>query len=306
MRTVLVLALVVLGGIAGPARADDTATIALLPLDADAKLEIYGQPVASEVARAMVAGGLDVIVVGPKMAVPERARLIVDGSVKRHGDAVVLGLRLRNPVDGTVLQTLEEKATTLANIDQAAARLSARVLPIVREQLVALARSSQHGTVTDVGPRPMPTPAPRQVLVGIGVGRKATRAVEPLRAAMTSAIDSWTKAAQRVAVPVDASTLVPSLATQTLASRHVDRAIAFEVLALSITRTDDKTPIPLARARVRVRIAGPGGVAFDRVIVTDTVVGERGMTDDALAERAAREVLAILRPHLRRVEPSWR
>ena len=30
----------------------DPASVALLPLDAEAKLEIYGQPVASEVARA--------------------------------------------------------------------------------------------------------------------------------------------------------------------------------------------------------------------------------------------------------------
>src|SRR5262245_63460125 len=55
--------------------------VALLPLDADRSLEIYGQPVASEIARALGAGNIAVVVVGPKMAVPDRARLIVDGRI---------------------------------------------------------------------------------------------------------------------------------------------------------------------------------------------------------------------------------
>src|SRR4249919_3150487 len=71
-------------GVASPARAEPAAqgdAVALLPLDAERSLEIYGQPVASELARALVAGSVQVVVVGPKMAVPERARLIIDGTI---------------------------------------------------------------------------------------------------------------------------------------------------------------------------------------------------------------------------------
>ncbi len=75
------LALLVLVGVAR-AEPEPAHAVALLPLDADAKLELYGQPVASELARALVQGGLDVVVVGPKMAVPEKARLVVDGTIK--------------------------------------------------------------------------------------------------------------------------------------------------------------------------------------------------------------------------------
>src|SRR2546429_8005613 len=59
------------------ARAQDA--VALLPLDAEARLEILGQPVARKLSDALVAGGIDVVVVGPKMAGPDRARLIVGG-----------------------------------------------------------------------------------------------------------------------------------------------------------------------------------------------------------------------------------
>src|SRR5262245_10624192 len=121
-----------------PALADP---VALLPLDADARLEIYGQPVATEIARALRAGGVEVVVVGAKMGVPRGAKLIVDGTIAAgKGSAVVLSIRVRNPVDGTVLDKLDATAPTLAVIDNAAADLSARVLPVVRERIAVIDR----------------------------------------------------------------------------------------------------------------------------------------------------------------------
>src|SRR5690242_3933246 len=102
MRLVILALLVAL---VSPAFADDDA-VALLPLDADARLELYSQSVASEVARALVAGGVDVVVVGPKMAVPERARMIVDGTITGKGDSVTLTLRMRDARAGTVLGSI--------------------------------------------------------------------------------------------------------------------------------------------------------------------------------------------------------
>ena len=63
--------------------------------------------------------------------------------------------------------------------------------------------------------------------------------------------------------------------------------------------------IPSARARVRVRILAKGQVVFDRVVRTDTVVGDKGIASDALAARTAREVFAIVTPHLKKAIPSW-
>ncbi|HEY5934096.1 MAG TPA: hypothetical protein VIU61_05670, partial [Kofleriaceae bacterium] len=109
--------------------------VALLPLDTDARLELYGQPVASEIARALIAGGIDVVVVGPKMAVPDRAKLVVDGTIKGKGDAVVLTIRVRIRENGKALQPqpLESTAPSLTAIDKAAEDLARRLLPIVRD-----------------------------------------------------------------------------------------------------------------------------------------------------------------------------
>ncbi len=61
----------------------------------------------------------------------------------------------------------------------------------------------------------------------------------------------------------------------------------------------------MARARVRVRVADTSEVLFDRVVITDTVLGDKGSGPQELAARVAREVLAILRPHMRRRVRSW-
>ncbi len=114
-----------LAALAAPARAESEDAVALLPLDADARLTIYGQPVASEIARALVEGGIEVVVVGPKMAVPERAKLIVDGTISASkADLVTLTLRLRNRIDGTTVgPRIEATAQGLPNIDKAATEL---------------------------------------------------------------------------------------------------------------------------------------------------------------------------------------
>jgi hypothetical protein len=61
----------------------------------------------------------------------------------------------------------------------------------------------------------------------------------------------------------------------------------------------------MARIRVRVQVTNASAVVFDRVVATDTVVGERNLSVAEMAARVCREVLAILRPHVRRSVPSW-
>ena len=300
----VVLAVLVIPVRAARAQAEPD-TVALLPLDADAKLEIYGQPVASEIARALIAGRIEVVVVGPKMAVPVRARLVVDGSIASKGDAIVLSIRVRNPLDGTVLETLSETAVRLANIDQAAAALSARVLPVVTERIAAIHRAKLpviEGRPSPVG-KPVGKPAAEPtLLVGITVSQGASSEVEPLRLALTSAVPVWTRAAHRVPLTADEGTLGHDQAARTVAGKQAERGVMFEVLGYTVS----SGKVPIARARVRVRIADASDVVFERVVVTDSVVGERAMAAEALAVRVASEVLAILRPHMRRLEATWR
>lgn len=273
--------------------------VALLPLDAGGRLEIYGQAVATEIARALTAGGVEVVVVGASMDVPAAARLIVDGTLAADKGTVALSMRVRNPIDGTVLETLAATAPSLAQIDKAAAELAARVVPVVRDQLAALAERPGG----DRGVRAAPASAgPRPLLVAIG-------GAEPLRGALAGAAERWARAARREPRAVEPRALDGALAPKAVAAANAERAVLFEVVGYSVSASPGKLPgardVPLARARVRVRIFDASAVVFDRVVTTDSIVGERRMPPDELAARVADEVLAILRPHVRRAVSRW-
>jgi len=275
--------------------------LALLPLDADTRLEIYGQPVAAEIARALTEGKLDVVVVDAKMAVPSNAKLVIDGSITSKGTAVQLGLRVRNPVDGTVTDKLEELAANVAGIPKAAAKLSERLLPVVRARLEMIRKAPDLKPLPPPPPPPQPAIAPT-MLLGINVPANASLLIEPFRAALLAQVNTRVRASKHQPAPVDASTLGKQLAVRTVATAGASRGISLEILDYTI----EPRLIPLVRARVRVRIADASQVLFDRVLTTDTVVGDKGIGPDALAARVAREIVTILRPHMRKLEPQWR
>jgi hypothetical protein len=276
-------------------------TIALFPLDADKQYAMYGQPVATELARSLTSANLKVVVVKQNMTVPTAAKLIVDGSIKAgKGDAITLTVRIREPRDGTVIDKLDSTAPDVGAIDRAASDLSSRMLPRVREQLDK--KPPEH-VVVDRPPQPHQPPVPDPtLLVAIGNAPDATAVIEPLRIALTEAVVGWTRDNRRLPSTVELSSLGRKLAPGTVETAKAERAVAFEIVDYWIENHE----IPIARARVRVRIADASGVTFDRVVATDSVVGDKGIAPPVLAARVAREVLSILRPHMRRMEPKWR
>ncbi|MBA3460120.1 MAG: hypothetical protein H0T46_09185 [Deltaproteobacteria bacterium] len=271
----------VLAALWAPARAESGDAVALLPLDADARLTIYGQPVASEIARALVQGGVEVVVVGPKMAVPDRAKLIVDGTISASkADVVTLTLRLRNRIDGTTVgPKIEATAQGLPNIDKAASELSAKILPIVKAQLAAL----NTPVLPEKPPVHVAVVAP-DALQAMTLELTAPSSAEPLRAALADAVTPWV-ARNNYEVKTGGKL-----------------ALTLEVKRYSVTNGK----IPYATARVKVKVVDGGTKLFDRVVVTNSVLGDKDIALDALAKRTAREVLDILRPHLRRVIGAWR
>jgi hypothetical protein len=286
MRLVLVSFALVFA-LVSPARADDNA-VALLPLDADAKLELYSQSVASEVARALVAGGVDVVVVGPKMEVPRRARMIVDGTITGKGDTITLTLRIRDARAGTVLGSVPATATS---VTQATEDLSKKIVPAVKTQLASLS-AVQVPPPNEAQPPAAPVHREPAPILGEVTGQG------PLRDALQHELEPWAKRKVEVMPNVLVDMVVPAMP----ATHGADAAIALDVVAFSISGD----AVPLARARVRVRVVDRSQVVFDRVIVTDTVVGDRRQSSEALAARTAREVLAILDPHLKRKLAGWR
>jgi len=304
MRALLVAWLVLSAAVA---HGEPNDAVALLPFDAKGALEIYGQPVANEIARSLKGDSLEVVVVGNKETVPDSVKLIVDGKIaKGAGGSVVLSLRIRNPKDGSVLDELSEPAPGLASIDKAAAALSAKLLPAVHKQLDKLVETKPPPRTETLPTRPPPgvvQPALTPVLIAIAASPDAAIEVEPLRAVLADAVAAWARSHRREPRTVDASTLVRRLAPQTVLHAGAERGFAFEVLGYDIRQFKHK--VPIARARVRVRICDGQAVLFDRVVVTDSIVGSPSTPPAELAARTAREVLAILLPHVRRAVPEW-
>ncbi len=264
----------------------DPASVALLPLDAEAKLEIYGQPVASEVARALVAGGIDVVVVGPKMAVPERARLIVDGTIASgKGQAVELDARIRDRATGSVLDTVHVSATSISTLDSAASQLSSQVLPAVQHRLAQMSEPTK-----PIEPAPaahVVTPAALPIaIVALAPSKSA------LHDALASALDGFATHGHH-ALQLGAAD------TKAVAAAKAEIGIAFDIVGYDV-ETLEVGKQPSARARVRMRIANGTKLVFDRVLETDTVLG----AGDKLAELVAREILWIAEPKLRKVS-AW-
>lgn len=281
-------------GFGGAARAQQASppppAVAVLPLDADERLEIYGQAVATELARALNADGIEVLVAGPNADLTGMP-VIVSGKIAQDKGArgpITLELSVRS--GATILEKLSASAPTLAQIDRAATELADRVVPIVRERLRAPAAERAPLRPPDVQRRPAPVTL-------VGVTAKKPPRLAPLRTALAAATDPWVRAARREPRSLDPKQEPPKAA----AVARAERAVALEVLDYEIARERD---VPLARARVRVRISDDYAVRFDRIVRTDTVVGARGMRDDALAALVAQEVLAILRPHMRKLS-GW-
>ncbi|HEU4733883.1 MAG TPA: hypothetical protein VFT22_38585, partial [Kofleriaceae bacterium] len=151
--------------------------------------------------------------------------------------------------------------------------------------------------------RPAPA-ADRPVLVAFGDARR-TAAPGPLPAALEAAVASWLGAQHRPLHKIDPARLEPRLAAKAAAAAGSELAIGFWIVGWTVEPAPDAAAVAMARARVRVQIATPSAVVFDRVVATDTVLGDRGLGEAELAARVAREVLAILRPHVRRSVPSW-
>jgi hypothetical protein len=286
-------------------------TVALLPLDAGARLALYGQPVAAEVARALAAEGLDVAVVGQGDPVPTRAVLVVDGELRKSGKmAIVLELRVRDPARAQELAEVTATAKSLIGIDRAAADVAKKLVPEVRSQLAARARLPERRPELapagegSAAPAPAPAPAPR-IEVAPSIMLVAASQVplggspELMVAAMVPAFERLVDDARHRPVPprgyvgTDAKAVAAEVAAVGAAL-----GVTIEVLALDLERG---TKVPVGRARARVRILRPDGtIAFDRIVRTDTLVGKKGELDAHIAGYAGAQIADVIRVRLAR------
>ncbi len=293
VRSVLVaIAVVAVIASGRVASAEPGLTIALLPLDAEPKLEIYGQPVATEIAHALTAGGLDVAVIGGKAAVPERARLIVDGTITSKGDNVALAVRIRDRVTGTVLDTVSISTYQRKDMESAIEDFAGRVVPAVKAQLVAVTSPAlQHAERHPVTIAPVPVPPARFVAMIRG-----DASFSLLKKALTTATTDLVTEHHRTYVVIE-DTLEAAGAERARKDRErTEVGLELEVWSYVV----DPEGLPTARAKVHATFTDCTGIAWQRTIVTDTIVGERSGDRTELAARTAREVLQVVLPHVKR------
>jgi hypothetical protein len=294
-RWLVILAIVV--GI-GTARAEPIVdTVALSPFDADPSLELYGQPVAAQVAKTLKAAGIDVVILAgrnPKM--PPGVRLAVNGKLEGDGREIVISVTVRDLGLGEQVDDAKsDPPVPLKKIDEAAADLANKLLPKLQKQIVVLHNQPKTSEPVRHPVEPMKT---RKAVVAVGA---VIGGVDAMRAALADAALGWARDHRRDPQTVEARSMAPNDAVKTVAKNDSNLGMLFEVQAFSVTPGE----VPMAHARVRVRIVDASNILFDRVVFTDTIVGERKMSTEALASRTAREVLAIVAPFMRKKVSGW-
>jgi hypothetical protein len=209
--------------------------------------------------------------------VPARAKLIVDGTITAgKGEAVHLTARIRDRATGTTVAKVAADAAVVTGIDTAEALLAKDVLRAVEEQLAKKPTPTEPVKPTETKPQPPAAPVMKSIVVAVKPG---------VLAELGPAATDWAMQHHRT-VAADG-----------------EATVMLEALSYDVTQGK----IPQARARVHVKISDHAKIVkFDRVIVTDTIVGEKNLDKAQLAARVAREVLAILEPHMRRAVEAWK
>lgn len=298
----------------GSVAAADGGKLALLPLDAPGKLSIYGQPVAAEIARALQAAGLDVVVVGAQMAVPREAALIIEGSLLGQRKKVRVELRLRALDSRTPLVTVTSTDASLATLEAAANEVSQMLLPLVREEL-----EKRKAGLPAVPPATVAPPPKQGGPIDLSTGHVAETALPTAMIAVTTggvppaarsyfgerlmAAASALTAARWRPRPTEISQINAAMLLAMTATEPGSLGVAFDVRELDAVQERN---IYFGAVRARVLIALGGKIVFDREITTDTVVGGRKGDLGAQLDLLARELTVILRPKYLRVTGETR
>lgn len=277
--------------------------LALLPLDAPGKLAIYGQPVAGEVARALRAAGLDVVVVGAQMAVPQEAELVVEGSLAQTRKRITVELRLR-ALDSRIAIATAAATEPLSSLDRAAMTAAQRLLPKLQEELRdrarAAAAAAEAARLREPEPAPKAPPPraedPRPLaLISVTVPGASVEDRAQFSADVAAASAELVGARWRPRA-VELPEATPVAIQAAIAATPGALGVAIDVSALAVNRPS----VFVGSVRARAIVTFAGEVLFDRTLVSDTIVGGRKATRASMLKLVARELVAILRPRFAR------
>lgn len=297
-----VLALIVIAFMFLPAvaRAADEPRVVVVPfVTTDPDLMIYGKPVADAVARGLRDGG------GPPVVEKTPAELAVELSASRAKRRKVrVGAILRDAQTGAALARVDAKQTSFEHLDVAAAELVAKL----RGPLTAAAEERRRRPPADPPPPP-PPPAPAPPPATTVPDTRPTAVVYLPVAAHPGPVIVGTLGTTAVV------NLLSTLGFRAIISSSSGVA-PVEVAAESARRARARATIMLyvydlefgsggvltARGKLRLIAVSPERrVLFDRYVETDTVVGNRGDTHEALARFVLGQGLEMTRKDLAKV-----
>lgn len=286
----------VLCGLASPALAQSE-KLALLPLDAPGKLAIYGQPVAAEVARVLGAATLQVVVVGADQAVPLDAVLVIEGSISSARRQVKVELRVRALHSSVPVLVVSATERSLATLDRAASAVAAKLLPRLQEEL-AQRKPKPSPDPTVVSPSPPPAvpekgeaPPLPPALVAISDASSEKGDFDAFASGVLAASARLTRArwqSTRIAL----HEVSPAAVLGAVAAAPGSIGVGISVRSMEVS----SGAAFMGKVRARVILATAGKVVFDRVVVTDSVIGKRKGDRAQLVELLARELVDIVRP----------
>lgn len=278
-------------------RSNKSDRLALLPLDAPGKLAIYGQPVAAEVARVLGEARLLVVVVGADQVVPQDAALVIEGSISSARRRVTVELRVRSLHSSAPLLVVSAAERSLATLDRAAAAVAAKLLPQLQAELARRKPAPEPGPTLPVPEQPEHAPEKLEAaplppaLLAISATGSAEADFERFASGVLAASARLTRArwqSTRIAL----SEVSPASVQGAAAAAPGAIAVGISVRGLEVS---SGAPY-VGKVRARVILAAGGKVVFDRVVVTDSVIGKRKGDRAQLLELLARELMDIVRP----------
>jgi hypothetical protein len=280
--------------------ADAPTTIAVIPLQAERRLALYGAPVASELSASLRHAGFEVVLLSDGTEVPTRAWLVVDGRILNTGKAITIELRVRDPEHAVDVARLAAHAVTVNEIDGATKALAADLTRVIE----AAQASRDHALTT-----PTPTLTPTTTLPPTTTLTPTTTATPtpppPIDPRPRAVIIVHGKPLHRPSGEELAIVPLTTPAMNRLASRLGYRTDSIGARGLTITAdlswvaAGYEGEVPIGRGRVHVTVTRETAIVFDRVVRTDTVVGSRGDRVDTLVRLIAEQVADIVAPRIR-------
>ena len=311
--TLIALAVLAVLG-AAPVRADEQPVIAVLPLAAPGpRMNIYGAPVASAVARHVRAQGRFLVeALELDDVLPQRVDLVIDGRiVKARGSAVRLEARVRDPARGVTVAEVVTEARPLGEID----RLAQELAGALAEPLDVALRDARRQRGSEMGapgasamvpddrdPQPAPAaPEPSHAHAPVMV---VFGAIGEVQGGVVPVVDMATHASQALARrlgfrPVRGPDGVPAQDAMraTLARAGAAYGLILDVRDIRFAWAG----VLLGRGRVRAVLFDAGGQrVYDRIRSTDTLVGSRGDHHAAVVRFVMEQATDIFAPELAR------